>query len=208
MSNLQKAIFTLKENFFSLRKDGNNPVFRSSYFQYDKIIIAIQEIIIDKKLDLSFRFEAREDYLQLIFFDSEGNEKIVSSEKLFSVNDFLEYKNNITDTLLSNNISFKEGAINPFQDFGKAKSYFKRYMLLDFFCLADGDDCDANELTIKIEKNKKITAANKLKELLKLQGFSDKDKQREYLQNNYKELYNKQDFAEILRLERLEVRVG
>jgi hypothetical protein len=208
MSSLHKSIFKLKQNFFCSDKDatGNNYL----YYKLDDIYLDIRKIIKKLNLDLDFSFISNivdnKQTLSLVFYSS-NEEKIVSTQFLSTFNDILlndtemlkiktEKATNLKDV---KSISY---AINSPHNFGSIRTYTKKYMLLDFFCILDATDDDArswNKELEELEKRKEIDLKNEIKDILdKEKNLQTAENINQYLAKNYSKHYNNGNWLGIL----------
>lgn len=215
MSNLHKSIFKLKQSFFCSDKDatGNNYL----YYKLDDIYLDIRKTIKKLNLDLDFSFTSNiVDYrqtLSLVFYSSD-EEKIVSTQFLSTFNDILlndtemlkiktEKATNLKDI---KSISY---AINSPHNFGSIRTYTKKYMLLDFFCILDATDNDArswNEVLENQEKKETIEAIQYI--LVNKKNLKTQEKRSEYLLKYHSKHYNNKNWIGILEDLRNEKFVG
>ena len=208
MSSLHKSIFKLKQNFFCSDKDatGNNYL----YYKLDDIYLDIRKIIKKLNLDLDFSFTSNivdnKQTLSLVFYSS-NEEKIVSTQFLSTFNDILlndtemlriktEKTTNLKDV---KSISY---AINSPHNFGSIRTYTKKYMLLDFFCILDATDDDAkswNKELEELEKRKEIDLKNEIKDILdKEKNLQTAESIKQYLAKHYSKYYNNENWLGIL----------
>lgn len=210
MSSLHKSIFKLKQSFFCSDKDatGNNYL----YYKLDDIYLDIRKIIKKLNLDLDFSFISNivdcRQTLSLVFYSTD-EEKIVSTQFLSTFNDILlndtemlkiktEKATNLKDV---KSISY---AINSPHNFGSIRTYTKKYMLLDFFCILDGTDDDAkswNKELEELEKRKEIDLKNEIKDILdKEKNLQTAENINQYLAKNYSKHYNDKNWVGILEV--------
>ena len=205
MSNLHKSIFKLKQSFFCSDKDATGTKSKGvtyPYYRLDDIYLNIRKTIKKLKLDLDFSFISNiidnKHTLSLVFY-SPDEEKIVSTQFLSTFNDIL-----LNDTEMlrikaektSNAEQLKPiaFAINSPHNFGSIRTYTKKYMLLDFFCILDAKDDDArswNQELEELEKRKEIDLKNEIKDILeKEKNLQTAESINQYLAKNYSKHYN------------------
>lgn len=201
MSNLHKLIFKLKQNFFCRDKDatGNNYL----YYKLDNIYLDIRKTIKKLNLDLDFSFTSNivdnKHTLSLVFYSS-NEEKIVSTQLLSTFNDILLNDTEILKIKIEKTTNLKDVksisyAINSPHNFGSIRTYTKKYMLLDFFCILDATDDDAKSWN-KETKQETIDAIQDI--LVNKKNLKTQEKRTEYLLKYYSKNYNSKNWLGIL----------
>ena len=215
MSCLHKSIFKLKQNFFCRNKDvtGNGYL----YYKLDDIYLDIRKIIKKLNLDLDFSFTSNivdnKHTLSLVFYSS-NEEKIVSTQILSTFNDILSNDTEMLKIRTEKATNLKDVksiayAINSPHNFGSIRTYTKKYMLLDFFCILDSTDDDAKSWNKELENEEKKETIEAIQDILvNKKNLKTQEIRSEYLLKYHSTNYNSKNWLGVLEDLRNEKSIG
>lgn len=123
--NIYQKLFNLQQEIGAISKDSKNPYFKSSYFDINKLITALNPLL--KKYKLLLLQPVINNEVHAIIQDVESKERVLSSIKLPEI-------------------------LDP-QKIGGAITYYRRYTLVALLGLQAEDD-DGNSASGKTSKTK------------------------------------------------------
>lgn len=184
--NLLTELKKVREHIEQPKKDGTNPMFRSSYVTLDGVVKAVDDAIIKSKALISWyqKMEGTDLVTYVLAPDGEN---------------FKEYA--IGSSPIASNLGNK--GTNEAQAMGSALTYAKRYSLAMAFGITSEIDDDGNNATGSINrpnlasntlKNSIVTIANKVAEMAQ----SDRVSVLEGAFNNFGASYNNGEIMQTL----------
>lgn len=123
MKNINKKLLEFQTKVNAIKKDGNNPHFKSSYTTLNGILAEVKPLL--SELGLLLTQPLSVDCVKTVITCIESGEEI------------------------SSNIAIPTG-LNP-QQLGSAITYFRRYNIVSLLCLESTDD-DGNDASKPIDK--------------------------------------------------------